>query len=544
MMPLAYLSIFLWIGAAPLLFAVLPKRRAVLAIFLVGFLFLPELHEYQNWGGAPLAMDIRPLSLFFTKANASSYGFLMCLFLFDLPRLKAFRPRWFDLPMVIWCVVPFFSGLCNADVVEGQRAISFLASIISAIQQTMQWGVPYLAGRLYITDWEGLNDLAVAMIMGGLVYVPLCMIEKVLSPQLHNWVWGFFAHDFLQAIRSGYRPMVFMEHGLMVAMWMATTTSMAIWCWWTGAVKTLPAIAIVPPLPMFLVIILLLTTSVLMNSAGALALGLGGTCVLFMSRIIPTRLALVALLAVAPMYMIGRITVGMERTGWLGTSLDADTVDALEAKVLSKRLFGWMPLTGKDVEEKLTQLYNKDRAGSMLYRFKQEDKLMEKALKRPWLGWGGEARGRIFNPRGEDVSTTDGYWILTFGNRGYIGLIAMSLAVLVPAARFGWVFSPRQWANPALAPAAVIAIILCLSLIDDMSNAMIDPFFTLASGALATMTGVKLPTPNIAAALPAPPPQALESWKPPETPEAPETGTQRPGVLRRRLPTGRMDRRK
>ena len=67
------------------------------------------------------------------------------------------------------------------------------------------------------------------ILIGALIYVPLCLFEIKMSPQLHKLVYGFQQHAFYQTKRfGGYRPMVFMQHGIMVALWMAAGTLMAL----------------------------------------------------------------------------------------------------------------------------------------------------------------------------------------------------------------------------------------------------------------------------------------------------------------------------
>jgi hypothetical protein len=36
---------------------------------------------------------------------------------------------------------------------------------------------------------------------------------------------------------GGWRPTVFMEHGLMVGMWMSMAAMIGLWLWWTGTLK-------------------------------------------------------------------------------------------------------------------------------------------------------------------------------------------------------------------------------------------------------------------------------------------------------------------
>ncbi|MBV5327317.1 MAG: hypothetical protein JZU65_06720, partial [Chlorobium sp.] len=84
------------------------------------------------------------------------------------------------------------------------------------------WGVPFLAGRIYFKDESTIKDLHRGIIIGGLIYMVLCLYEIRMSPQLNNMLYGFFPHSWVQHLRyGGFRPIVFMQHGLMVALWMA-----------------------------------------------------------------------------------------------------------------------------------------------------------------------------------------------------------------------------------------------------------------------------------------------------------------------------------
>ena len=107
------------------------------------------------------------------------------------------------------------------------------------LNQTVTWGIPYFLGRIYFNDLQGLRELSVAIFIGGLIYVPFCLYEIRFSPQLHRLLYGYHQHDFSQTFRfGGYRPMVFMQHGLMVGMWMGMATLAGIWLAWTGALAT------------------------------------------------------------------------------------------------------------------------------------------------------------------------------------------------------------------------------------------------------------------------------------------------------------------
>src|SRR5262249_19737888 len=140
-------------------------------------------------------------------------------------------------------------------------------------------------------------------------------------------------------------------------------------------------------------------------------------------------------------------------------------------------------------------LFNKERADSFMTRLVMEDRLMEKGLERPLLGWGGEGRARVTDPSGRDIIIADGAWIITFGDRGLFAVTAMCLVLLVPPARLIWPYPQRLWSHPLLAPAAALSVLQVLVLIDNLSNAMFNLLFLVANGAISGMIGLPLTQP-------------------------------------------------
>ncbi|MEZ4288411.1 MAG: hypothetical protein R3A47_09765 [Polyangiales bacterium] len=62
-----------------------------------------------------------------------------------------------------------------------------------------------------------------------MLYSLLQLVELRFSPQLHRWIYGYHQHNFVQTIRAGgYRPMVFMSHGLAVSLFTATAAMAAM----------------------------------------------------------------------------------------------------------------------------------------------------------------------------------------------------------------------------------------------------------------------------------------------------------------------------
>src|SRR6185295_8899586 len=192
---------------------------------------------------------------------------------------------------------------------------------------------------------------------------------------------------------GGWRPVVFMSHGLEVGMWMTAATLCGAWLWITGAVKKLFNISmawLVPPL---------FVTAVLCKSTGALVLMVVGFLALMATRWPRTKGALL-LLIIAPLCYIG----GRATSAWDGGEL-----------VSAARIVG------------------DERAQSLEYRFFAEDLLARHAMKQPVFGWGGWGRNRSskFNEL-EPIVHVDGLWIITFGTYGVVGLAGLLGTFLLP----------------------------------------------------------------------------------------------------------------
>ena len=431
MNPLVYLVMFAWIPAVLYLFYRLPVQRALVVSFIGAWLFLPQAAFEVS--GLP---DI-------TKMSITSYGILLATFLFDAERFKSFRLRWIDLPMLVWCLCPIASSLVNG--------LGLYDGAATALAQTVTWGFPYFLGRLYLGNLSGLHQLAWGILVGGLIYVPLCLLETRLSPQLHNWVYGYHAHSFAQTIRyGGFRPTVFMEHGLMVGTWMMSASLIGLWLWKARTLKQLWNV------PIHWLVLVLVITFVLVKSTGAYVLLLLGFCLLLVLNWSRTALPLLLLVVV----LSGYLFVGT--TG----SLNAQQTEQLVAVA--------------------AQVTNQDRAQSLAFRLRNEQLLSARARQKAIFGWGGWGRARITDRFGRDVSVTDSLWIITFGNLGAVGLTSVMLVLLLPVLSLLWIrFPVTTWAHPSVAPVAVLAVILLLYAIDCLVNAHLNPVFTLVAGGLS-----------------------------------------------------------
>jgi hypothetical protein len=422
---LVYVALFGWIPFIIGLFAILPPRRAVIYGFLAAWLFLPMAHI-----AVPGFTD-------YNKMSAACFGVLISALIFDSGTLFAFRPTVWDIPMFIWCICPCFSSLTNG--------LGFYDGLAAIAYQTTFWGLPYLIGRIYFNDLRGLRELAMGIVVGGLIYVPLCWYEIRFSPQLHKMVYGFFQYDFSQSEREGgYRPMVFMQHGLAVGLWMGATTICAFCIYRSKLVREMWGI------PMGLLFFILLLTSICCRSTGATVLMLGGLAVAALTFWTHRKVFLILLTLAPIVYMVAR-----------GTGI-------------------W---TGEDLIAEIRH-YDTGRADSLQIRLTSERFFVDKAMRQPLFGWAGWNRFRETDENGNELGVPDALWIIALGHHGLVGLCSLTASLLLPIPLLMWKIPVRYWMHPGVAPAAALAIICGIYMCDNLLNAMINPIFVLGAGGI------------------------------------------------------------
>lgn len=442
LVPLTMVS---WVPLLGWLFSKVHPRQAAALGFVFAWMFLPVASIPIK--GLP---DI-------TKVTVSCASILLAAWFFDRERLLSFRLKLVDVPMLLWCTCPFLSSVFN-----GLGAYDGLSE---SMYQTFTWGLPYFVARVYFSDLKGLNTLAISVVLGGLIYVPLCIEEIIMSPQLHRLVYGFHQHSFLQTMRGGgFRPMVFMEHGLMVAMWMVSASMLGLWLAYSGVLpkkwSILPYGDVLRKYPMWLLISVLLTTTVLMKSTGAMALFVVGLFTLYISNKLKTAVIVLALLSIPPTYIVARST-GL-----------------------------W---SGENLSSLVAEKFSEERAQSLQFRFDNENILVEKALDGTFFGWGGWNRSRVFDQDGKDISVTDGLWIITLGTKGIYGLVLLVIVIELPIMLLLYRAGPALWNKPEYAAAAAMAMLLTLYMIDNLLNGMINPIFMLFNGGVCGLLSRGVP---------------------------------------------------
>lgn len=436
MTPMVPLTMFGWLPLVLGLFSRFRQRPrlAVIAGFLLAWMFLPN-HGYK----LPVLPD-------YTKISAACYGILLGAAIFDPAVFRRFRLHGWDAPLLVWTLVPLLTSLSNG--------LGAYDGVSAALGRFTQWGIPYFLGRLYFNRREALEELLLGFFIGTLVYIPFCWFEIVMSPRLHRIVYGFHPHSFAQAKRSGgWRPVIFMQHGLMNSMWMVSGFIAGFSILASRRLgRHLPG----PPPAWAAAVGVLFATIILLKSTGALFLMLLGILVLLVLRTLRTSLPLVLLLAIPPAY----------------------------ATVRSTGLWD-----GKHLIEAAAKAANAERTGSLSFRIANETILAEHAWKRPLLGWGEWGRSSVRDEEGVIISVPDGLWILAFGRSGYTGLAALLLLFFTPPLLFLRRHPPATWRDPAVAAVLAGPLLLALFALDSLMNDMFNPLMLLLAGG---MTGIWL----------------------------------------------------
>jgi hypothetical protein len=262
-------------------------------------------------------------------------------------------------------------------------------------------------------------------------------------------VYGVSAFDdWSQAQRGGgWRPVVFMQHGLMVAVWMMTAALMGVWLWQTGALKKFQGHNIKT------LAIMLIIAFFLCRSSGAYSLFVFGSIVLFCAKWFRTSLPL--------LFIIGYIVFYL--------------YIAAAGQFSSKQVMGF-----------ITPIFGEERSASLKFRFDMEEILGEKARQRFLLGWGDSGGNRVYNQQGQDISITDSLWIIAFGTYGTVGLVSLFSSLLLPVIVFSvFKYPARTWSNPKVAPAAALGVALTMYVFDCVLNAMTNPIFALIAGGIS-----------------------------------------------------------
>lgn len=348
------------------------------------------------------------------------------------------------LLLVGFVIAPFFTVFSNMNSYLFLPGLTYYDGLTDAVGQLL-YILPFLIGVKYFRAYESQYVLFKYFAIAAVVYALLALYEVRMSPQLHNILYGFFPHSWLQQVRSGgFRAIVFMGHGLLVALFLAIGLGV-----WAVINKNKNRFL---PVDNKVIILLVLIALIFMKSLAALIFGL---FLFFMITFMTTKKMHLASVMIALVFMTYPITSSM------GIFPHDDIVDVAYS-------------------------INPERGQSLEFRFKNENMLLDHASLKPFFGWGGWGRNRVYNAEtGEDLSVTDGKWILTLGIRGWFGFLAEFLLIVIPiwmAYKIQKKYKTMDSKERALL--AAHALIVSIILLDQMPNASLNPLYLLLIGSL------------------------------------------------------------
>ncbi|WP_022702400.1 membrane protein [Pseudorhodobacter ferrugineus] len=433
---LAYIMLLIWPIIAVALFRRLPREKALIWSILAAYMILPPIANIN----LPAVPDLDKFAI----ANLCALG----LTVWVLHEKVSFLPSSLigRVLIILYVVSPFATALTNTDpipiVMQDVPALRMYDSVATISYQFIAL-IPFFLARQLLRSEAALKVMVGALVTAGLIYSLPMLLESRISPQLNIWVYGFFQHDFSQSMRAGgFRPMVFMPHGLWVAFFALMAAMSALIILRMGEAQDRPK-----QLAIFLYLALVLYTC---KSVGPLVYALGLTPVIFFA---PRRwqLLLAAGLAVVV------ITYPLLRGA------------------------GLIPL---DIILDYALSLSPERHQSLNFRIMNEEELLARAALKPYFGWGGYGRNLILDAfDGRILTIPDGQWIIVLGTYGWLGYICEFGLLIMPLIFLGREALLQR--SAAFSPfACTIALIYAANLADLLPNATLIPFTWLMAGAL------------------------------------------------------------
>ena len=413
------------------------SRKAIIWSLLAGYLLLPVNTGFDA-PGIPI-MD---------KTLIPNLSVLLCALIFAKHKVISIpKSRVLISLMALYVASPFLTTFNNSEPlslsVSALPGMTLYDGISLSVRQMIEL-FPFMIAYSALKTEADIREILKALVLAALAYSVLIMWEVRMSPQLHTQIYGFFPHAFGQQIRGGgFRAVVFLGHGLVVAIFLAMAIIAAIGLW-----RDRTRLMSIPGFGYTSILIFVLIIS---KSFGALLLAIfiGAASYFLKYR------RLVVILAISGLVIIAYPAL---------------------------RGAGLIPVNS--IAE-LVSDYSTERSGSLQFRLDNEDKLLEKTSRKPVFGWGTWGRGRVYttNWQGNDIDSTitDGTWIIIISTFGWIGYIACFGLLAYPT--FRALRYRRQFSKSG--PCVALLAVLVINLFDLLPNASLSPLTWLIAGALS-----------------------------------------------------------
>jgi hypothetical protein len=437
---LAYLVFWSSPLVAALLFLRYRLETALTLTIMLGYLFLPGRVAF-NLPGLPVinkgvipAVSALVLCLIFQGRDQAGREYW---------RRAGWLPR---SPLVLICLGLFVLGpigtvITNADPVRiGDTLLPGLVPYDMGNLVNIQLAtiLPFLLARRYLATEDAQAIVLKIMVGLGLVYSVLILAEWRLSPFWNEMFYGFRAAHWNQIMRGdGYRPLVFLKHGLWTAIFTAMACIATASLWRTMAGHRNRGLVLGG-------LAWMLLTLLFSNSFGALLIA---ALLVPATMLLPDAKRLLTAVVVASMVLLYPM---LRSADYVPTMAIVETISQIDSQ----------------------------RAASLEYRIEQEDELLARANQRALFGWGGWGRNRVYDEAGTDTSVTDGRWIIVFGMFGWTGYLGEYGLMTLPLI----LLYRRRRQVGSLGVSIGLAMILAGNLLDIIPNATLEPLSWLLAG--------------------------------------------------------------
>lgn len=433
------LVLFSWPIVALVLFKKYRAPVAILATMIGGYLLLPTR----------TSLDL-PLLPALNKSTIPVLSVFAVAFLLKVApnppqgarRILTHSPL-ANILLLALLISPFATVFTNLDtlrygptVIQAMRPYDAFSNTLTSIMILL----PFILGYRFLGAPREITTILYALMIGALAYSVLALYEIRMSPQLNRMVYGFFPHNWLQHMRGGgFRPLVFLEHGLRLSLFFVMALLAALICMKTSTGTSRKRLLWASA---YLFVVLVLS-----KSLGALLTGLALAPVVYFCSIRTQLMAAAALAAVVMTYPM------LRGAGLVPTQAILSQIES----------------------------FSPERAHSLGQRIHHEENLLVKAEKRPLFGWSGAyGRNRVYNERGRDISVTDGYWAIIIGAGGWVRYIATFGLLGTPIILLAW-----RSRKVAVGPeTAGLSMVMAANLFDLLPNSGVTPITWLLSGAI------------------------------------------------------------
>ncbi len=433
---LAYVALLIWPVVALYLYSRLPVAQATLWTIVAGYLLLPS--------GVGIKFKMIPV---FDKVTIPNICALIGCAIYARRRPIFFsRFGLAEILLLGILIGPFITSMLNGDTIRiGETVLPGVGAYdagSTAIYEFM-FILPFLIGRQYLRSTEDNVQIFRVAAVAGLAYSLPMLFEIRMSPQLATWIYGYFPDSLAIEVRQGgFRPVVFLQNGLLVALFAMTAVVAAATLWRINA------------------------------RIGKWSLGGITGYLAFILVLCKTFSSLVYGAIAAPLARWGSPRLQL-RVGCLLVTI------ALAYPML--RVADLVPTTSILDAVRVVSV---GRAESLETRFVNEDELLHHAWERRWFGWGRYGRSRVYHGwLGADTSITDGYWIITLGSFGIVGFVATFGTLALSVFRAAMALRYTQNMRDAVCLGA-LSLIVGFNIFDLLPNASITPWLWLIAGAL------------------------------------------------------------